>query len=168
MRTRYLGYVDYGISEEERKELFRMCRSTDKSTEQALMEAVHESNKAIAEELYQSLHDGVSFEHLDAVKGLLPVSKEDFYAYRRQALYLFKEKMMARNKAVVNELEKVGYIRRYCSIKDAAKEIQITEYGTRRIAKEAGALVKIGKIYRINMIVLYQFIDNKSQCCSKG
>lgn len=168
MRTRYLGYVDYGISEEERKELFRMCRSTDKSTEQALMEAVHESNKAIAEELYQSLHDGVSFEHLDAVKGLLPVSKEDFYAYRRQALYLFKEKIISRNTTVENELKKAGYIRRYCSIKGAAKEMQISEYGARKIATQAGALVKIGKIYRINMIVLYQFIDNKSQCCGKG
>lgn len=168
MRTRHLGYADYGIGEEERKELFRMCRSTDRDTEQALMEAAHESNEAIADELYQSLHDGVSYEHLDAVRGLLPVSKEDFYAYRRQALYLFKEKVTARNRAVVDELEKAGYIRRYCSIKDAAKEIQITEYGTRRIAKEAGAMVKIGGLVRINMIVLYQFIDNKSQCCGKG
>lgn len=167
MRTRYLGYADYGISETECKELFKMCQSTDRNTEQALKVAAHESNEAIAEELYQSLHDGVSFEHLDAVRGTLPVSKEDFYAYRRQALYLFKEKMTAQNKATVDELEKAGYIRRYCNVRDAAKEMQISEYKVRKIAMQAGALVKIGNIVRINMIVLYQFIDSRGQSGSK-
>ena len=161
MRTRKASYWDYGISKSEIKELLEKCQNTDSNTERLLLQATQESNYAIAEALFCSLQKGMSFERLDAKMGLHIITKEDFYGYRRKALYLFKEKLMEQDKENIEKLQNDGYIRRYCSVEDAAEEMQLTEKNLREVARSARAIIKIGSIVRINMIALYDYIDRE-------
>ncbi len=160
MRVRDASYRDYGLSESDCNALFKKCQAADRDTEKILFAAAQESNEEMAADLFYSLRRDVSFECLDTA-AVLPYNKVDFYGYRRKALYLFSEKLQEQNKEVVDMLRDAGYIRRYCSIEDAMEEMQLSEDKLRKIAKKARAIVRIGTFIRVNMVALYQYIDQE-------
>lgn len=161
MRTRELSYEDYGISEKECVELLEKCQNVDGDTEKLLLQAAQESNPDIASELFYSLRHDVSFQRLDTAQGQLLVDVVDFYAYRRKALYIFKEKMQERDKEVKEELSRQGLTRRYYPIEDACKELQMGRPSLKKMAAQANALIEFGNFRRVNMLVLCQFLNQE-------
>ena len=160
MRTREAGYLDYGISETESKELIRICRSADCQTELLLLKSAQESYAEYASSLFYSLRNNLSYEDVCA-NNYLHIGKGDFYGYRRKALYLFKEKFMGKEKVIIEKWKLDGCLRQYVSLEDAAAEMQLNKDRMRTIAKEANAIIKIGSLTRINMAALYDYLDAK-------
>ena len=68
---------------------------------------------------------------------------------------------MEQDKEMIEKLQNDGYIRRYLNQKTAMEELNISAEVLNRIAKAAGAFIKIGGLIRINMIALYDYIDNE-------
>lgn len=85
MRTREKGYRDYGFKSGEEKHLIQYCRSSEFDRSQELLMSSISANVALANDIYYSIVNDVSFEDLNKVK-YIPASKNDFYAYRRKAL----------------------------------------------------------------------------------
>lgn len=96
MRTREKGYSNYGISEKEAKVLLDICKNADEEEEKLLLESAQESNSYFASSIFYSLRNNVSFEKLEALKEFY-AGKGDFYGYRRQALFIFKIKLIKAN-----------------------------------------------------------------------
>lgn len=86
MRTRNIKLFNYGIGREEEKRL----RALAKEEENAVLVrvAAEESNQGIADALFMFLVYGVGFRRLP--EELMIIGEDDFYAYRRKALYIFK------------------------------------------------------------------------------
>ena len=160
MRTRETSYWDYGISLSESKELLETCRNADKKTELKLLQAAQESCEECASSLFISLRNDLSYEDV-CIGNNLYVGKGDFYGYRRKTLYLLKEKLMEDNEEVIERWYEDGYIRRYLTIEKAVAETMIDECKLLTYAKKANAVLKIGRLYRINMIALYDYLDAK-------
>ena len=161
MRTRNANHNDYGMNTSEYRMLTSMCKRKDDYTVKTLRAAVQECNEVIADELFTNLHEGVSFERLDGMKGLCYYSKQDFYGYRRKALFLFKEKIMEKENEIIEEWKRQACMRRYVTRNEAAKELNLSLYSLDLVAKKAGATVKLGALLRINMIALYDYIDRE-------
>ena len=89
MKTRCKSYDDYGFEPGEEKQLKEACRKKDFKTLTMLTVASYKSNPGIAIELIYSLVNGLSYDKLESIN-YIPVSKVDFYAYRRKCLYYFK------------------------------------------------------------------------------
>lgn len=165
MRTREAGYKDYKIKHSELHILMERCK--EEKNIMFLKEAVHESNDMIEEELFLSLHDGISYEDLEIKYNLKDtpfVAKNDFYAYRRKALFIFKEKLKENNIEIRRKWEQDNCIRRYLTVENASKEISISLTDIRRLARKANALLSIGNLVRIEMIALYKYLDNENKC----
>lgn len=162
MRTREAGFIDYGITDGECKGLLEICRNANGEQELMLLKAAQESNELFASELYYSLRKNVSFDELDMAHRGLCIYVGDFYAYRRKTLFLFREKLMADTKDIVEQWKKDGSIRRYLSKEDAAAELQVGVYKLNELAKKANAyVILVGNTKRINMNALYDYIDRE-------
>lgn len=68
---------------------------------------------------------------------------------------------MEDNEEVIERWYEDGYIRRYLTIEKAVAETMIDECKLMTYAKKANAVLKIGRLYRINMIALYDYLDAK-------
>lgn len=90
MRIRDKSYKDYGFQEGEEKEILMYIHSKDFDDHLILLQSAIISNVHIASEIYYSIIKGISFESVDKIK-YIPISKNDFYGYRRNALYIFKQ-----------------------------------------------------------------------------
>lgn len=161
MRTRCASYNDYGITDGECKDLLELCRNADSKKELLLLQATQESNDIFASILFYSLRNDVSFQRMEMAMGKQPIEPIDFYAYRRKALYLFKEKLMENEKIIIEKWQNDGCMRRYISVDAAVKELQISNDKLNEIAKKANAIMRIGQLVRINMIALYRYMDKE-------
>lgn len=90
MKTREMGYSDYGLALEDVKQLQEHCRRPDFAESFLLKEACQESNENISGDLYCSITQGISYNKL-ICKKYIPLPEVDFYGYRRKALFLFWE-----------------------------------------------------------------------------
>lgn len=94
MRIRQVGYEDYGFSDEEAKKLLAYCHDPRKFGEhELLLKSAISAQKEIANLLYFSITNNCSWERLDNIQ-YIPISKVDFYAYRRKALALFRNALI--------------------------------------------------------------------------
>lgn len=160
MNTRIVGYSDYHIGEPEKKTLLELCRNADSQTELLLLKAAQEAYAEYASSLFYSLRSGASYESI-CCNNYLYMIKNDFYAYRRQTLYLLKEKLMMNDEVIVEKWQQDGYIRRYLPLEKAMEETMIDETKLRELAKKANAMIKWGHLVRINMIALYDYLDRE-------
>lgn len=85
IKTREKGYRDYGFEPGEEKRLIRYCRSNEFDRNQELLIYSISANETLANDIYYSIVNDISFEDLTKIK-YIPASKNDFYAYRRKTL----------------------------------------------------------------------------------
>lgn len=90
MSVRDKSYYDYGISDDEVKEMFSICQDKKFSQKHELMLCAEESNKQLAIFLFASIVNGESYERILSY-AWIPICKNDFYGYRRKTLALFRE-----------------------------------------------------------------------------
>lgn len=90
MRTRNKSYSDYGFGPGEEKELIKYCRSENFTQGGMLLKCALMARQYLAVDIYDSIVNGTSYDKLMMTKDLY-VRKEDFYAYRRKCLGLFRE-----------------------------------------------------------------------------
>ena len=83
MKTRYKGYKDYGFTDGEEKRLMQWVRSVGFKHNHALWTSCRTANPAITDDLLRASVDQT-------------YAKNDFYAYRRKAMGIFREKMKRR------------------------------------------------------------------------
>lgn len=94
MKTRKMKCSDYGISRTEMTRLKKYCKNyTDDESDELLKDAARAANASIANRLYDSIRNGKSYEKLDR-ESYMPISKVDFYGYRRKCLYTFKNLLL--------------------------------------------------------------------------
>lgn len=94
MRTREMSYADYGIKEADLPRLFALCR--DRKYRKELREAADQANPAIADDLIYHILYGISFDRLNALRDI-PMKKDDFYAYKRKMVAIFRDLVKNRN-----------------------------------------------------------------------
>ncbi len=89
MKTRRMTYKDHDITEEEAAKIIRVCMIDgpfiDGNGRDILRDAVVESNAEIADQLYDSIRYGRSYDKLSA-RDYIPLPKCDFYGYRRLSI----------------------------------------------------------------------------------
>lgn len=107
MKTRKMGYSDYGFAPGEEKKLIKYCRRSDFAESLLLKDACRDSNECIADNLFFSIVYGMSYNKLTC-KNYIPLSEVDFYAYRRKALGLFRKGLIERKEQYEIERKK-GY-----------------------------------------------------------
>ena len=87
MLTRELKLLHYGISTEEKNKLMELAKLEENAPLVRL--STEESNPGLSDVLFQSLTTGKGYCTLDK-QNYICAKKDDFYAYRRRALYIFK------------------------------------------------------------------------------
>ena len=92
MRTREKGFSDYQFAPGEEKEIKAACRSRDPTIFCLLAQSCFQANPDIADSLMYSLLKGLSYDKLICISNI-PLNRNDFYAYRRAALAIFRSKM---------------------------------------------------------------------------
>lgn len=93
MRTRLMTIQDHGLTKEEVENIKEYCKSRSFADHHLLMQSAQEANVQICAEIYASLVLGVSFEKIDSLR-YIPISKTDFYAYRKKTIAIFKGHMI--------------------------------------------------------------------------
>lgn len=89
VRTREKSYIDYGFEPGEEKKIMEYCSDGHFSEHDLLLQSAISANPYIASDLYYSIVNGVSYESLEKIKQI-PLSKPDFYGYRRKCLAIFR------------------------------------------------------------------------------
>ena len=87
MRIRDMKLLHYGISEAEKDRLMELAKHEENA---ALVKvSVEESNQGLSDVLFISLTTGKGYRRIDKETGVF-AKEDDFYAYKRRALYIFK------------------------------------------------------------------------------
>lgn len=94
MRTRNMGYADYGITKEEKKYIKKFCEHADENEKEIIKQALSELNHYIVPYIYDSLVEKKSYESI-IKKEFLFMGKEDFYGYRRKGMEAIKRYMIS-------------------------------------------------------------------------
>lgn len=92
MRTREKGYKDYGFENKEAEKLMEYCRGPDFIYRRELIDSAERANISIADDIFYSIMKNLSYDDL-VIKSDIPYSKTDFYAYRRECLFFFRDMM---------------------------------------------------------------------------
>lgn len=99
MKTREKGYSDYGFTDGDARELMQKI-ATNRAKDDylcVLRTCCNEACDSMGHDLYVSLTEGDSYETREkrnACKGMcMPITKTDFYGYRRKAVALFYERI---------------------------------------------------------------------------
>lgn len=85
-RIRKKGF--YGLSRKEIKELLLACRLQENFD--FVKESAYEANEDLSEYIIESLCKNVSYDQMTCKK-YIPISKGDFYAYRRKTIFIFSK-----------------------------------------------------------------------------
>lgn len=88
MTMRRKGYDDYSISKEEAVKILEYC-SSENANLGVILKCAMESNKTIGDLLFKSVTQRKSYEKL----GYVPITKNDFYGYRRKMIWLIYKEM---------------------------------------------------------------------------
>lgn len=94
--VRRTSYKDYGLTEQEARFLLAYCKS-DKADRKIIMECAAYSNSNIAYYLFKSVVENRSYDRL----GYVPITKGDFYAYRRKLLAELKDKLITSGQLLI-------------------------------------------------------------------
>ena len=86
MRTREMKLKHYGITFEENKWALEQAKL--KENEKLVRLAAEQSNPDIADGIMRSLVTGKSYDKMNKDNDM-NIKRDDFYAYRRQATYIF-------------------------------------------------------------------------------
>lgn len=86
MILRKLKLKDYGITAEQNKWAVEQARL--KENEKLVRLAAKQSHPGIADDIAKALIEGVSYDKLNKKDGV-NIKRDDFYAYRRKAIYIF-------------------------------------------------------------------------------
>ena len=81
-----MGYIHYGISTERSEELQKLAKL--KKNRELVQIAAEQSRPELAKYIVESLVDGISYERLYR-KYWLPYTADDFYGYKRRAVFIF-------------------------------------------------------------------------------
>lgn len=81
MRTRYKKYSDYGLTNDDIQSVMQYCSSDEADTDMIMSCAIM-ANDALAGYLYESVVNRASYGSMYFV----PITKTDFYAYRRKMI----------------------------------------------------------------------------------
>lgn len=87
-----MSYEDYGISKDKALELKEKCRTLHENEKLLLWECCAVANNDLKYFLYHSLINNLSYDKI-YVRSYVPITKDDFYAYRRKALCLFNQEL---------------------------------------------------------------------------
>ena len=90
MSVRNVSYDDYGITNEQLKDLLLEIRN-DEHAQEIFLSCCIKVKPELASDIYYSLTGNVSYDDLKKIK-IVPLPKSDFYGYRRKALALFCSK----------------------------------------------------------------------------
>lgn len=93
MRTRRTYYKDYGIDEEDVKNIKERCTHMDDEEKELLWNAAMYANPYIAKELYTSLEQQKTYRQMADID-YIPYNYEDFYGYQRLCLVIFRNLMI--------------------------------------------------------------------------
>lgn len=93
MRTRNMGYDDYGFLPGEEKRLKAFCQEPEFSEGFLLLESAMKANANIGNDLYYTITNGISFDKLTKIKYIM-ISRPDFYGYQRKTLAILKEALI--------------------------------------------------------------------------
>ena len=159
MRTREAKLSNYGLSEKEKKVILWFCSTANKEQQELIKDALKNLETEEWESIYLNLIHGWSYEKVCGKNQTL-LCKSDFYKYRIKEIYLISEKLAENNIRVVEQWFLSNHIRRYLCLTGAQKELGCGINTVKEIAVKAGALIMIGKLYRVDMKRLYEYIDN--------
>ena len=95
MRTREMYYKHYGISDTEIKKLREYCKNAQDKEKPMILKCCIEANPFLADDLYYSITQGLGYDTLSRVKGLV-YPKIDFYGYQRKTLSLIYKAFKSR------------------------------------------------------------------------
>ena len=93
MKTRRMTYKDYGLDNEEVEQIKTRClgaESEDSYDSFLLWNSALMANPCIAQQLFDSLVKGISYDRLDK-REYVPISKVDFYGYRRLCMNNYRD-----------------------------------------------------------------------------
>lgn len=90
MRLRLMGYNDYEFAPNEEKELMAYIKSASFTAHKELLEFATLTYRELAPTIYYSLVSGASYEKLETIN-YMPITKNDFYAYRRKTLAMIRD-----------------------------------------------------------------------------
>lgn len=88
IRTRQLGYAEYGISKAEISKLLRVCRASGFPYRALVAEAAQKTNPEIAESLVRNICDRECW-----MLGNAYIDEASFYGYRKKCLYYLRIKL---------------------------------------------------------------------------
>ena len=159
MRTRSARLSDYGLVEETKNCILWFCSTANEEQKRFIKDILKNLETEEWECIYLNLVHGLSYEKICGKRTVL-ISKNDFYRYRIKAIYLISEKLAENNIRVVEQWFLSNHIRRYLCLTGAQKELGCGMNAVKEIAVKAGALIMIGKLYRVDMKRLYEYIDN--------
>lgn len=80
-----MSYEDYGITKDKVKELREKCRVLSEDEKILLWSCCAEANMELKHYIYNSLVNNLSYEKI-YVRNYVPITKDDFYAYRRKSI----------------------------------------------------------------------------------
>lgn len=162
MRTREAKLSNYGLTEKEKKVILWFCSTANEAQREFIKDILRNLETEEWEIIYLSLVEGLSYEKVCGKNETL-LSKTDFYRYRIKAVYLISEKFAENNIRIVEQWFLSNHIRRYLCLTGAQKELGCGINTVKDIAVKAGALIMIGKLYRVDMKKLYEYIDKHSE-----
>lgn len=162
MRTREARLSDYGLIEETKDCILWFCSTANEEQQEFIKSILKKLGTEEWESIYFNLVYGLSYEKVCGRCSTL-FSKNDFYRYRIKAIYLISEKLAENNIRIVEQCFLSNDVRRYLNLTNAGKELGVASCKAKQIAIKAGALIRIGNMYRINMRKMYEYIDNHSE-----
>lgn len=162
MRTRQARLSDYGLIEETKNCILWFCCTANEEQKGFIKSVLKNLETEEWESVYLNLVDGLSYEKICGKQSVL-LSKNDFYRYRIKAIYLISEKLAENNIRIVEQWFLSNDIRRYLNLQCAGRELGIATPTVKQIAIKARALIRIGKLYRIDMRKMYEYIDSHSE-----
>lgn len=88
VRDTYLS--DYDISEQEAKELLKLCRSANSGQQTLILNAAQIANDSISIPILVNLTSGIGYDRL-SMWYEIPMQRKDFQGYRRKALAVLRD-----------------------------------------------------------------------------
>ena len=93
MRTREMYFSHYGITKAESKELLK--KATFPENRELVKRAAEMANPMLKNSLILSMSENLSYDKVDR-RMCIWIKNDDFYGYRRKALYYFKQMLIDR------------------------------------------------------------------------
>ena len=81
MRRREMSYEDYGMTDEEAKDVIKFCREANEDEKELIKNALSELDPYISSYIFFSLVYGLSYEKL-CERNIICRAKNDFYSDR--------------------------------------------------------------------------------------